>query len=132
MFQPRSSFFSGRTAHTARNAKSPLFPGDRPGLTIAFRDGEVRTIENPIHSQFTNVNESNRHGRRALKSTFGKPNTTSTLPWTTLQMDRANMNVQTKLGNEYQIEERQSVVKEPSKNLSNRFKNESLDFELRM
>jgi len=58
MFQAPSSFFSGRTAHTARNAKSPLFPGDRPGLTIAFRDGGSRTIENPFLAKFTNVNQS--------------------------------------------------------------------------
>ena len=32
-------FYSGGTAHTARNAKSPLFPGDRPGLAITYGDG---------------------------------------------------------------------------------------------
>ena len=50
----------GGTAHTARNAKSPLFPGDRPGLAIADCDGKVRTIGSSMHAQFTNLNEANR------------------------------------------------------------------------
>lgn len=85
-----------------------------------------------MHAQFTILNEANRVSSHLPRIAIWKTqqNVNSSVDHFADGPSKRSRE-QTQFTIEEPVEERQSVVKEPSKNLSNRFNTESLDFELR-